>query len=82
MANSGDARPARARLMFDQAELHYDFGPDHPLQALRLVALIDLIESCGLWSRIDERAGLPAHTVTRAELELFTPPSISTPSGS
>jgi acetoin utilization deacetylase AcuC-like enzyme/GNAT superfamily N-acetyltransferase len=70
MANSVDAKPARARFMFDPAELHYDFGPEHPLQAQRLVAMIDLIESCGLWSRTDDRVSLPARAATRAELEL------------
>lgn len=70
MANSGNTTPARARLMFDPAELQYDFGPEHPLQAQRLMALIDLIESCGLWSKTDAQAGLPARVAARAELEL------------
>jgi acetoin utilization deacetylase AcuC-like enzyme len=60
----------RARLMYASAELNYDFGPGHPLQSQRLVALIDLLESCGFWDRTAERTSLAPRTATRAELEL------------
>src|SRR6266851_4213857 len=69
------AEPARARLLFDAAELNYDFGPEHPLKAQRLVALIDLLEDSGLWSQIDARATLPQRPATRAELELVHTPA-------
>jgi acetoin utilization deacetylase AcuC-like enzyme len=69
------AGPARARLLFDAAELNYDFGPEHPLKAQRLVALIDLLEDSGLWSRIDARASLPQRPAARAELELVHTPA-------
>lgn len=61
---------ARARLIFDPAELNYDFGPAHPLQAQRLVALIDLLEASGLWNKDDEQTRLPLRSATREELEL------------
>jgi len=70
MAQHVDSRLARARLLFDQAELRYDFGPEHPLQAQRLVALIDLLEQTGLWNRAEPETSLPARAATRAELEL------------
>ena len=65
----------RARLLFDAAELNYDFGPEHPLKSQRLVALIDLLEDSGLWSRIDARTSLPVRLATRAELELVHTPA-------
>lgn len=75
MATKADpTTPARARLMFDPVELNYDFGPEHPLQAQRLVALIDLIEDCAFWSRTDAHTTLPARSATRAELELVHTP--------
>jgi acetoin utilization deacetylase AcuC-like enzyme len=39
----------RAYLLFDQSELEYNFGAEHPMQPRRLVALMDLLESSGLW---------------------------------
>jgi acetoin utilization deacetylase AcuC-like enzyme len=76
MANKAEAvAPARARLIFDTMELNYDFGPEHPLKAQRLVALIDLLENSGLWSRTDVRASLPIRNATRAELELVHTPA-------
>lgn len=41
---------SRSRLMFDAGELQYDFGLDHPFQSRRLVALMDLLESSGLFN--------------------------------
>ena len=40
---------SRARLIFDPGELDYNFGPEHPLQPDRIIALIDLLETSGLW---------------------------------
>lgn len=65
---------ARARLLFHRSELHYDFGPEHPLQAQRLVALIDLLERAGLWNEADPQTSLAARAATRAELELVHTP--------
>lgn len=71
MAKQADlSTSARARLMFDPAELEYDFGPMHPLQSRRLVALIDLLECCGLWNKEQEQTTLPLRSATRQELEL------------
>jgi len=74
MAQSADVTPARARLLFDRLELNYDFGPEHPLQAQRLAALIDLLESSGLWNQADRQATLPTRAATQAELELVHTP--------
>ena len=74
MAQKAGVAPARARLMFDPAELNYNFGPEHPLQPQRLVALIELLEESGLWNRTDGQGGLPFRAATRAELELVHTP--------
>ena len=62
---------SRARLIISPEELSYDFGPDHPLQARRLVALIDLLETSGLWQSSDERASLSLRAATIEELNLI-----------
>src|SRR6266699_4582755 len=49
---------SRARLIFDPNELEYDFGPEHPLQPRRIVALMDLLETSGLWHSSDEQTRL------------------------
>ncbi len=64
------AAQARARLIFDPAELAYDFGPGHPLQARRLVALMDLLETSGLWNSSNELTRLPLRAATIDELRL------------
>src|SRR5579863_10182734 len=61
----------QARLIFEPAELAYDFGPGHPLQARRLVALIDLLETSGLWKSADEQTRLPMRAATFEELRLI-----------
>jgi acetoin utilization protein AcuC len=61
---------SRARLLFDASELNYDFGPEHPLQPRRLAALIDLLESSGLWRSDDRQRGLPLRAATIEELGL------------
>ncbi len=62
---------ARARLIFDASELNYDFGPGHPLQPRRLAALIDLLESSGLWQSNDREKGLPLRPASIEELSLI-----------
>jgi len=67
----------RAYLLFDQSELEYNFRAEHPMQPRRLVALMDLLESSGLWQRSGEtitsppeRVQLPLRPATDKELEL------------
>src|SRR5436309_11493168 len=67
----------RAYLLFDQSELEYNFGAEHPMQPRRLVSLMDLLESSGLWQRSGEtittppeRVQLPLRPATDEELEL------------
>ena len=61
---------ARARLIFEPGELAYDFGPAHPLQQGRLVALMDLLETARLWQRTAEQTNLPMRPATLEELAL------------
>lgn len=69
------AQFSRARLLFDPAELAYNFGPDHPLQARRLVALMDLLQTSGLWQSSHEQTNLPSRIATLDELELIHTPN-------
>ncbi len=62
---------AQARIIFDPVELQYDFGAEHPLQSRRLVALMDLLESSGLWQSSDEQRRLPLRPATIEELGLI-----------
>jgi acetoin utilization deacetylase AcuC-like enzyme/GNAT superfamily N-acetyltransferase len=64
----------KAHLLFDTDELHYDFGPGHPLQPTRLVALMDLLESAGLWQSANEQHRLPLRPATIEELGLVHTP--------
>ncbi len=66
---------SRARLLFDPSELAYDFGTEHPFQPRRLVALIDLLESSGLWHRNNEQSQLPFRAASTEELELIHTPA-------
>ena len=61
---------ARSRLMFDQRELAYDFGPNHPMKPRRLVALMDLLKTSGLWEPGNEQTALPFRAATIEELSL------------
>ena len=61
----------RVRLIFEQAELAYDFGPGHPLQARRLVALMDLLETSRLWDSANEQTRLAMRAATIDELRLI-----------
>src|SRR5207248_2432681 len=60
----------RARMIFDPAELDYNFGSEHPLQPQRIVALMDLLETSGLWHSSDEHTKLPLHSATVEELSI------------
>ena len=65
---------ARAYLLFDPAELKYDFGEGHPLQPRRLVALMDLLECSGLWKQSNDAYQLPLRAATEEELRLVHTP--------
>jgi len=60
-----------ARLIFDTEELDYDFGPEHPLQPQRIAALMDLLETCGLWHSSNANNSLPLRAATNEELSLI-----------
>ena len=62
--------PSRARLMFEPTELHYNFGPGHPLQPSRIEALIDLLKETNLWQYENEQTRLPLRSATLEELHL------------
>ncbi len=68
MSNTTSA--SRARLLFDPVELNYNFGADHPMQPRRLTALIDLLETSGLWKSNEAQTRLPLRTATLEELDL------------
>ena len=63
--------PHRARLIFDPAELAYDFGAEHPMQAKRIAALMDLLGKSGLWDSTNEQTSLPVRAATVEELRLI-----------
>ena len=65
---------ASVRLLFDPSELAYDFGPQHPMQPRRLQALIDLLETSGLWRQDDEQTRLEGRSATAEELGLIHTP--------
>src|SRR5579864_2256979 len=60
----------RARLVFDASELAYNFGAEHPLQPRRIAALMDLLETSGLWRSDDEAFRLPLRPAMLEELSL------------
>ena len=62
---------SRARIIFDSAELNYNFGAYHPLQPARVVALMDLLEKSGLWHGDNEATRLPLRPATVEELGLI-----------
>jgi acetoin utilization deacetylase AcuC-like enzyme/GNAT superfamily N-acetyltransferase len=72
MSNANDH--ARVYLLFDSRELAYDFGAEHPMQPRRLVALIDLLKSSGLWQRTGDAYQLPLRAATDEELSLVHTP--------
>ncbi|HVB75506.1 MAG TPA: GNAT family N-acetyltransferase [Ktedonobacteraceae bacterium] len=60
----------RARLIYHPDELHYNFGAEHPLQSARIAALMDLLETCALWSPASDALRLPLRLATVEELGL------------
>src|SRR5438128_6452223 len=69
-----DTTDPRARLLFDPAALAYDFGPHHPMQPRRLIALKDLMETAGLWREADVKTRLDGRSATLEELRLAHTP--------
>ncbi len=65
---------SRAHLLFNPAELAYDFGEKHPMQPRRLVALMDLLESSGLWKQTNDAYQLPLRAASEEELRLAHTP--------
>src|SRR5260370_31350196 len=55
---------------YGRAELDYNFGPEHPMQPGRINALIDLLETCGLWRSTGEDSRLPLRAATVEDLSL------------
>ncbi len=68
-----DDRPnlSRSRLAFDEGELAYDFGPEHPMKPQRLIALMDLLKTSELWKPDDKQCQLPIRAATIEELKLI-----------
>jgi acetoin utilization deacetylase AcuC-like enzyme len=62
---------SRSRLAFDQCELAYNFGPEHPMKPQRLVALIDLLKASELWNPDDKQSQLLIRAATIEELRLI-----------
>ncbi len=63
----------RARIVFGPEELDYEFGPSHPLQARRLVALMDLLQTSGLWQESNDLTRLPLRAASVEELsQIYT----------
>ncbi|MBX5449590.1 GNAT family N-acetyltransferase [Thermogemmatispora sp.] len=71
MTNADHASHPRVCLAFDPLELHYDFGANHPLQADRMRALLDLLETCQLWRQGDPWLHLPIRPASLDELRLI-----------
>ena len=71
MNNSASHLGSKARLLFDPAELAYNFGSQHPMRSRRLVALIDLLEASGLWQHTDESTRQDGRIATLDELQLI-----------
>src|SRR6266704_4339396 len=71
MNNSPGHLGSKARLLFDRAELAYNFGSHRPMRSRRLVALIDLLEASGLWQHTDESTRLGGRIATLDELKLI-----------
>lgn len=49
----------RAQLMWDEAVTGYDFGPDHPMDPVRLVLTRKLVDAFGLDRDVDVVAAKP-----------------------
>ena len=68
MPDEQEHAAGRARLAYDAAELSYDFGAEHPLQAQRQVALMDLLETSGLWQSSNAQTLLSPRSASLEEL--------------
>jgi acetoin utilization deacetylase AcuC-like enzyme/GNAT superfamily N-acetyltransferase len=66
--------PHNVRLLFDQRELSYDFGPEHPLKPTRVKALVDLLESSELWHAEQKETRLAPVEATQEQLQLAHDP--------
>ncbi|MGW5425077.1 acetoin utilization protein AcuC [Streptomyces sp. NPDC003943] len=51
---------SRALLMWDEAVTGYDFGPEHPMDPVRLALTMGLVRAYGLDGRVDVVAAKPA----------------------
>lgn len=74
MSNTPALQSSRARLLFHPDELQYDFGSAHPFQSRRILALMELLESSGLWRSDDAQTNLPLRLATLEELRLVHTP--------
>ncbi|MFG2330746.1 acetoin utilization protein AcuC [Streptomyces sp. NPDC048604] len=54
----------RALLMWDEAVTGYDFGPEHPMDPVRLALTMGLVRAYGLDRRVDVMAAKPAGVST------------------
>src|SRR5579883_1061226 len=70
MSDEQERIAGRTRLAYDAVELGYDFGAEHPLQAQRQVALMDLLEISGLWHGDNPQTLLPLRPASLEELGL------------
>ena len=70
MPDNALSHTTRTRLLFDPSELHYSFGPEHPMQPARIEALVDLLSTTGLWDSANEQTRLPLRAATDDELAL------------
>jgi acetoin utilization deacetylase AcuC-like enzyme/GNAT superfamily N-acetyltransferase len=68
MSDEQEHVAGRTRLAYDAVELGYDFGAEHPLQAQRQVALMDLLEISGLWRGDNPQTLLPLRAASLEEL--------------
>src|SRR5256885_14041191 len=50
----------RAQLMWDEAVTGYDFGPDHPMDPVRLALTRRLVDAFGLDKEVEVVAAKPA----------------------
>src|SRR5262249_6245494 len=74
MCMADTASGPRAQIIFDPAELKYNFGEHHPLQPTRIIALMDLLEKSALWHVDNTATRLPLRRATLEELGLVHTP--------
>jgi acetoin utilization deacetylase AcuC-like enzyme len=61
----------RSRLLLDPAALAYELSPYHPRQTRRIEALLDLLETSGVWRHDDDLTRLDGRAATPDELCLI-----------